>query len=75
MTKRTRSGRMKFMRYDCDRCGCDDAQEFEHDPQMINWFGFCASCHEEMDREAEANNKTFPEHWDLDNWEKKNGRV
>ena len=34
-----------------------------------------ADCYEEMDREAEAQNKTFPEHWNLDNWEKKNGRV
>jgi hypothetical protein len=28
-----------------------------------------------MDREAEAQNKTFLDHWNLDNWEKKKGRV
>ena len=54
MTKRTRSGRMKFMRYDCDRCECNDAQEFEHDSKMVNWFGFCPDCYEEMDKEAEG---------------------
>ena len=66
--KRTKSGWIKVMRYDCDMCHKEDATVFEHDSEVRNWFGFCEKCHPNMEDQAIAANKKFYDFWDLDNW-------
>jgi predicted SprT family Zn-dependent metalloprotease len=66
--KRTKSGWIKVMRYDCDMCHKEDATIFEHDSEVRNWFGFCSTCYSKMKTQAQENNTSFSEYWDLDNW-------
>ena len=66
--KRTKSGWIKVMRYDCDMCHKEDSAIFEYDNDGRNSFGFCKECHQAMDEEAKNAKQTFSNYWDLDSW-------